>query len=245
MTTPDTTEDARRVSRNLDAVVVRLSDSVSIIHADCRDVLPVECDAVVTDPPYGVGLKYATHDDKREGYDVWCAEWFGMLKQGCRGAVAISIGQANLTLWARMECPTWWLAWWKPAAMGRCVVGFNNWEPIAVYGKVKHAGCDVIRATIKPDDSVDGHPCPKPIEWAVKQVAMLSDETETVCDPFMGTGTTGIACIRTGRKFIGIEKDARYFEIARARLESELRQGLLPLTHNKALAGHGEKGGDA
>ena len=53
-----------------------------------------------------------------------------------------------------------------------------------------------------------------------------------MCDPFMGSGSTGIACIRTGRKFIGIEKDARYFEIARQRLENELRQGLLPLTHN-------------
>jgi site-specific DNA-methyltransferase (adenine-specific) len=48
----------------------------------------------------------------------------------------------------------------------------------------------------------------------------------------MGGGSTGIACIRTGRKFVGIEKDARYFEIARQRLENELRQGLLPLAYN-------------
>jgi DNA modification methylase len=57
-------------------------------------------------------------------------------------------------------------------------------------------------------------------------------DPQTVCDPFMGSGSTGIACIRTGRKFVGIEKDARYFEIARQRLENELRQGMLPLTYN-------------
>jgi site-specific DNA-methyltransferase (adenine-specific) len=55
----------------------------------------------------------------------------------------------------------------------------------------------------------------------------------TVLDPFMGSGTTGIACIREGMKFIGIERDERYFEIARKRLEAELAQGLLPLNDNQ------------
>lgn len=49
----------------------------------------------------------------------------------------------------------------------------------------------------------------------------------TIVDATMGSGTTGIACIRTGRKFIGIEIDETYFEIARKRLENELRQGRL------------------
>jgi len=69
-------------------------------------------------------------------------------------------------------------------------------------------------------------------------VEMLSPVGGVVCDPFTGSGTTGIACIRTGRKFIGIEKDDRYFDIARNRLEKELRQGRLPLeldSHNNVL----------
>lgn len=49
----------------------------------------------------------------------------------------------------------------------------------------------------------------------------------TVLDPFMGSGTTGIACIRSGRKFIGIEKDAKYFEIAKERIRKELQVGRL------------------
>jgi DNA modification methylase len=81
-----------------------------------------------------------------------------------------------------------------------------------------------------------GHPTQKPVrlmQWCMDQARI--PEGATVLDPFMGSGTTAVACHRTGRKFIGIEKDARYFEIARKRLENELRQGLLPLTHNKAL----------
>lgn len=60
------------------------------------------------------------------------------------------------------------------------------------------------------------HPTQKPIgimEWCVGKTS------GTVLDPFMGSGTTGVACIKTGRKFIGIEKEPRYFEIARKRLE--------------------------
>lgn len=55
----------------------------------------------------------------------------------------------------------------------------------------------------------------------------------TVLDPYMGSGTTGIACIRTGRKFIGVEKDKRHFETACERIRCELAQGVL-LPHNGA-----------
>jgi site-specific DNA-methyltransferase (adenine-specific) len=75
------------------------------------------------------------------------------------------------------------------------------------------------------------HPTVKPVDLMRYLVTLVCREGGTVLDPFMGSGTTGIACIRTGRKFIGIEKDARYFEIAKQRLERESRQGLLPLPH--------------
>jgi site-specific DNA-methyltransferase (adenine-specific) len=58
----------------------------------------------------------------------------------------------------------------------------------------------------------------------------------------MGSGTTGIACIREGMKFIGIERDERYFEIARKRLEAELAQGRLPLPPIQQFAGKGKAG---
>ena len=56
--------------------------------------------------------------------------------------------------------------------------------------------------------------------WCLEPVAAAS----TVLDPFMGSGTTGVACVRTGRKFIGIELDAKYFEIAKRRISDELNR---------------------
>jgi len=69
------------------------------------------------------------------------------------------------------------------------------------------------------------HPSQKPVELMGYLVSSHSNEGETVLDPYMGSGTTGIACIRTGRNFIGIEKDPEHFETARKRIEAELAQG--------------------
>lgn len=197
---------------------------IKLMLGDClakmAEVEDASVDAVITDPPYNVGLDYATIDDRKADYREWCLWWFAELERVCRGPIAISVGQSNLSLWAAMKPPNWWLAWWKPAAMGRCVVGFNNWEPIAFYGRPKRAMCDVIRATIKPDKSVEGHPCPKPLEWATKQVEAFTNPGDIVLDPFMGTGTTGVACSSLGRRFIGIEDAPAYFAMAERRINA-------------------------
>ena len=191
---------------------------------DCREILPTlgKVDAVVTDPPYGVGFVYASHDDTPIGYPEWCAEWFAQLLAVCDGPIAISCGMANLADWPK---PTWVLCWHKPAAMGRCAVGFNNWEPILLYGKPKgEQGADVIRAQILPDSSLDGHPCPKPIGWAVGTINRVASKCDSILDPFMGSGTTGVACANLGRAFIGIEIEPKYFDIACERIRAAYAQ---------------------
>ena len=69
-----------------------------------------------------------------------------------------------------------------------------------------------------------GHPSPKPVvvmDWLVREV---SREGDTILDPFMGSGTTGVACVKLGRKFIGIEIDEGYFDIACSRIEKAYAQ---------------------
>lgn len=187
-----------------------------LIQGDCLEVLPMlgNVDAVVTDPPYGVGFEYESHDDTPIGYAEWCKRWFAMLNVIC-DRIAISCGIANIQDWPK---PSWTLCWHKPASMGRCVVGFNNWEPVLFYGKSPRQIVDVFRAVIIPDASLEGHPCPKPLEWGLRLVESLTSESETILDPFMGSGTTGVACIRTERHFIGIEKEPKYFDIACKRI---------------------------
>lgn len=194
---------------------------------DCLDILPTlpKVDAVITDPPYGVNFKYASHDDSPEGYMEWCGAWFTAIRKCCDGPIGISCGLGNLQKW---PAANWVLAWVKPNAMGRCTVGFNTWEPVLVYGRVrgKLTG-DTFVVSLAPQNDTGDHPCPKPIGWAKEVLQRLSAHNDSVADPFMGSGTTGVACAQLGRKFIGIEREPKYFDIACRRIEQAYAQGRL------------------
>jgi hypothetical protein len=68
------------------------------------------------------------------------------------------------------------------------------------------------------------HPCPRKIAHVNWQVHWWTSDTDTILDPFMGSGTTGVACARLGRKFIGIEIVPKYFDIACNRIRQEYDQ---------------------
>ncbi len=112
--------------------------------------------------------------------------------------------------------------------MGRCTVGFNNWEPILLYGKsTGRQGADVIRAPLVVNTDMGGHPCPKPIEWAQGQMERCVKDGSLVLDIFTGSGTTGIAALARGNRFLGIEREPAYVAIARRRIADAAAQGNL------------------
>jgi DNA modification methylase len=73
----------------------------------------------------------------------------------------------------------------------------------------------------------NGHPTPKPLGLMRDWILLFTDEGETVLDPFMGSGTTGVACLTLGRRFIGVEKREEYFDIACRRIDDAQKQGNL------------------
>jgi site-specific DNA-methyltransferase (adenine-specific) len=79
--------------------------------------------------------------------------------------------------------------------------------------------CGTVKGADRPD-----HPCPKPLRLMQSLVSDYSDVGETILDPFMGSGTTGVACAKLGRSFIGIEMEEKYFEIACQRIRDALSQ---------------------
>jgi site-specific DNA-methyltransferase (adenine-specific) len=70
----------------------------------------------------------------------------------------------------------------------------------------------------------NGHPCPKPLRYSMWLASRSAARNETILDPFMGSGTTGVACQKLGRKFIGIDIEEKYFSIACRRIEEAMRQ---------------------
>ncbi len=89
------------------------------------------------------------------------------------------------------------------------------------------AGCFAKERILQTDSLKAAHPCQKPLAVVIPFVERLG--VDTILDPFMGSGTTGVACVKLGRSFIGIEKDPQYFEIARKRIEQAQQQIMLPL----------------
>lgn len=200
-----------------------------LLLGDCLEILPLlgKVDAVVTDPPYGVGFKYDGHDDSREGYEDWCIQWFDLCQQ-MAGTILMSPGAVNVPMWAARRPFKWQIAWLKPAAMGRSPVGFCNWEPMLFWGKGVSGSVDVFRAPILPSDEMGGHPCPKPVAWGIESIARVPGSL--ILDPFLGSGTTGIAAAKARRSFIGIEQNEGYFDIACRRIQDAVDRPDLFLT---------------
>ncbi len=198
--------------------------SSQIIQGDCLEVLRTlpagSVDAVVTDPPYGIGESYSSFDDTKDAVASLVNSVIPELRRVAK-VVLVTCGNGNQHLY---PTPDWTLAWVEKAGAGMNRWGFTCWQPILAYGKNPHLAR---RMGCRPDvfmgngerGSCEGHPCPKPlgvIKWMIDRATAVPDTT--ILDPFMGSGTTGVACVQTGRKFIGIEIDPGYCEIARRRI---------------------------
>lgn len=195
---------------------------------DCRDILSTlgKVDAVVADPPYGLGAKWVGGGGSRKS--TWnfspteAQSWDGAISSSLLDAVAIGIEaivwggnyydlppSRCWLIWDKMQPDTW--------TTGQCEMAWTNIDrPTRVFRMCQAVAHDEMR----PKE----HPTQKPVSlvrWSIKWLRT----TGTILDPFMGSGTTGVACAWLGRKFIGIEIDPRYFDIACRRIEEAQRQG--------------------
>jgi len=196
-------------------------DAVAIYHGDARVLVPqLRADAVVTDPPYGIGFGYASHDDNESAWFSLMAATVPAIKAAAPVAVFPCCKIDRLAWWYANFPPDWLVAWYKGSPGHQSGVGFNSWEPHLVYGRPAKAMHDYFSTRCGFDPN--GHPCPKPIEWARWLVSRVVPAGGTVLDCFMGSGTTLRAAKDLGRRAIGIEIEERYCEIAAKRMRQEV-----------------------
>ena len=213
-----------------------------LILGDCREVLPTleACDATIADPPYGVGLggtkgSGGAHGLQLQAYASYADTYDNYVKQVVPSLVrAIRLtGRAAVFVGPHIhELPKFDALGgvYCSAAAGRHNWGFKNFLPVLLYGQYPdlHKGAR-FPTVIASNETAEhnGHPVPKPIGWMIWLVSLTTRSGETVLDPFMGSGTTGVACMNLGRKFIGIEIERKYFDIACSRIENAQRQSKL------------------
>lgn len=202
---------------------------ITIYNADAALVLPTlpPVDLLLTDPPYGIGFAaqptkwQRARDQQPEAWDNEpVADWLlACARSRARHQI---VWGGNYFALPVARC---WLSWFKPDAppsMGNVEYAWTNLDQNSRQISVSISATNAERV---------GHPTQKPeavMRWALTQ----AQDARTVLDPFMGSGTTLVACKRMGRAAIGIERDERYCEIAAKRL----RQEALPLTSDPAVA---------
>ena len=198
---------------------------VALYLGDCLEILSTlidtSVDAVITDPPYG--MKKAKWDDYKNS-DSWLPVDHKLWLPDARnlGVVSLFSGIKGLHHYPN---PDWIIAWVKRGStqrMGR-LRGFTNWEPILLYG-IERLSNDVISVSNQRSKNEKDHPTQKPVKLMKELIEKLSEKGDTILDPFMGVGTTGVACIESERNFIGIEIELKYHEIATKRIaEAQVR----------------------
>lgn len=192
-----------------------------LILGDCLEILPTlgKVDAVVTDPPYGIADKWV--GGKGHGWGKSRAE--GVLRnqwdtEPLNGEALTAVLNAGkeIIIWGgnyfKLPPSRCWFIWNKPErgfTLAEAEMAWTNRDNVVRVFDYKRSDVDRV------------HPTQKPVavmEWCVGWTK------GTVIDPFMGSGTTGVACAKLGRKFIGIEIEERYFDIACERIEKAYAQ---------------------
>lgn len=187
---------------------------------DCREILPTlgKVDALITDPPYGVDFqgKNTKHTSRNgEGYEGEDdAEIGPSIVSMALESVARGLVFSGTRLMWRYPEPYEIGAISCPSGVGNGRWGWICSHPILYYGKPPTGDATPNGFTSFDTSEPNGHPCPKPLRWMLWAVKKASLGGETVFDPFMGSGTTGVACAQLGRRFIGIEIEPTYFDIA-------------------------------
>lgn len=235
--------------------VEHLSDDVTLYLGDCLDILPsVSVDHVISDPPYEDELHNAMGRIRRndgremvqdlgfEGVNAGRTEIAAACVGAAKGWVILFTLAEGVRAWrddlqaakAKWDTTCFWVKpdssprfnGQGPARAAECFVtcwagtGYRKWNGGGKRGLYTHC----VNTGRQGE-----HPTEKPVPLMVEIVADFIQPGEIVCDPFMGSGTTGVACVRLGRGFVGIERDPKWFDLSCRRISDELRRPRLQL----------------
>jgi DNA modification methylase len=235
-------------------------EALRLFNGDCADLLRSlesdSVDAIITDPPYGTASETKVQKRGNNDLEVFNLEWDGelptaWLTEACRACVpggallTFTNNREVTTLWNAMESAGWkplqTFTWIKSNPPPQPRQNFCSGIETAIFarkpGKVYcwnggGATVNYFQAPIVAGTRI--HPTQKPESLMAHLIRLLSPVGGVVLDPFMGSGTTGVCAIANGRRFIGAELDASYFQAAKARIDAAANQEVLIPVQNVA-----------
>jgi DNA modification methylase len=214
-------------------------------HGDCREVLPglPKHDLLLTDPPYGINVLDRTYRNKNTKPGSSLAhkstfaddggEWdhqpppadlIDAIREACKWQAIFGGNYFGL------PASSCWLVWDKLNGdndFADCELAWTNWPKAVRRIQWRWNGM------LRQGNEARYHPTQKPLQVMVWAMG-LAPASETVLDPFMGSGTTGVACAQLGKQFTGIERERKYFDIACERISRAQAQGqMFPVEESK------------
>lgn len=212
-----------------------LAEGVECWLGDMLEILPTlgEFDACVTDPPYGIGVDRAMESNSGTQYGRAAAPKGMYVASGWDDAAPTSAAFDAMRSCSRYQVffggnyfdlppSRCWLIWDKKNggnAFADCEMAWTNLDkPVR---RIEWMWNGMLR---KGGEGRNGHPTQKPLgvmEWVLDQ---LPEDAATILDPYMGSGTTGVAAIKRRKAFYGIEREPAYFDIACRRISAALKQ---------------------
>ena len=199
-----------------------LAEGVDLYLGDCREILPTlgKVDAVVTDPPYGIGFAaYCGRAEKvrkdgmgRASSGNWDAITFDAMDDILARGEKQAVWGGN---YYHLPPTRGWLSWFKPDAPPSMASLELCWTNIDQNAR------QISQSISATNPERVGHPTQKPLAVMLFTIRAIGP-AQTIFDPFMGSGTTGVASVKLGRKFTGIEIEPKYFDIACKRIQAAL-----------------------
>ncbi|MEM3264783.1 MAG: site-specific DNA-methyltransferase [Thermoplasmata archaeon] len=220
--------------------------AITLKQGDCLKLmkeLPNESiDAVITDPPYFVlsdqewDMQWSSLDEYLAWFDKVFAEMMRVLKKG--GQLYVFFAQKYMSEYMQRYAPKRMLIWWhKNLSQPTNDMWLYQYDPIFYH--IKGEKPNTFNGSFSLGYNSDVFLYPKPQTWEgkprfhpaeknlksmIRIITVSTNVEDTVLDPFMGSGTTGVACVQLGRSFIGYEINPEYFKIADKRINEAKNQ---------------------
>jgi len=204
----------------------------TIQHADCikkfKSLPDKSIDLILTDPPYGLNKKGINNDNNLDLFYSILPESHRVLKDNSFFVTFFSTKFLPQIFKNNPFEYFWNFVLYCPNGRVSSPIGFTKYMSCVVFKKgnpkMTKRGKDIFVDTpgrlVEPDEGFINHPTPKPKTFIKEIIQMLSRENDIILDPFIGSGSTAIACKQTERNFIGFEIDKNYYKLAQERLKN-------------------------
>lgn len=218
-----------------------------IICGDCLELIKLipdnSIDAIITDPPYGLNKNGIRNDADLSLFYSLLPECNRVLKNNSFFVTFFSTKFLPLVFKNNPFNYFWQIVLYCPEGRVKSPIGYTKYMSCFIFRKGnpkiicwdKDIFIDTPGKMVEPDEGYIDHPTPKPKHFIKEILKMFTRDSDLILDPFIGSGSTAVACLQLNRRFIGFEIEKKYYKIALERVQKTLRSVIKESGNNSLI----------